>query len=138
MAVVADGDSNHATGILLACRSLTIFTAAAAAAGPNLNKATFAAALDEIGEIPYRARERPRSARASTTLKTTSVCRCTAPTPPTARPTSSNSRADPTWVRTPTRHQIVALVSGAWRRERRRVRRNRTLIARHLISYAPQ
>ncbi|MBT5867181.1 MAG: hypothetical protein HOH42_16635 [Ilumatobacter sp.] len=51
MAVVADGDSNHATGLLLACRSLTIFTAAADAAGPNLNNATFAAALDEIGEI---------------------------------------------------------------------------------------
>jgi hypothetical protein len=50
-AVVADGDPNHATGLLLACRSLTIFTAAAEAAGPNLNNATFAAALDEIGEI---------------------------------------------------------------------------------------
>ena len=50
-AVVDDGDPNHATGLLLACRSLAIFTAAAEAAGPNLNNATFGAALDEIGEI---------------------------------------------------------------------------------------
>jgi hypothetical protein len=48
-AVVPEGEPNHTTGLLVACRALTVFAAVAKAAGPNLNNATFAAALDGIG-----------------------------------------------------------------------------------------
>jgi len=50
-AVVPEGEPNHTVGLLVACRTLTVFAAAAEAAGPNLNNATFAAALDGIGEF---------------------------------------------------------------------------------------
>ena len=50
-AVVEDGEPNHTVGLLIACRSLTVFTIAAEAAGTNLNNATYAAALEELGEF---------------------------------------------------------------------------------------
>lgn len=50
-ALVPDGEPNHTIGLLLACRLLTIFAAAAELAGPNLNNETFAAALDGISEF---------------------------------------------------------------------------------------
>jgi len=50
-AVVEDGEPNHAVGLLIACRSLTVFTMVAEAAGTNLNNATYAAALEEVGEF---------------------------------------------------------------------------------------
>jgi len=50
-AVVEDGEPNHAAGLLIACRSLTVFTMVAEAAGTNLNNATYAAALEEVGEF---------------------------------------------------------------------------------------
>ncbi len=50
-AVVPDGEPTHAVGLLVACRALTVFTATAEAAGPNLNNATFAAALDRLGDF---------------------------------------------------------------------------------------
>mgnify|MGYP003337514931 FL=1 len=48
-ALVPAGEPNHATGLLIACRALTVFAAIAEAVGPNLNNVTFAAALDGIG-----------------------------------------------------------------------------------------
>ncbi|MDG2234481.1 MAG: ABC transporter substrate-binding protein, partial [Ilumatobacter sp.] len=50
-AAVDTGEPNHTIGLLIACRSLTVFTEAAEAAGTNLNNATFAAALDGLGEF---------------------------------------------------------------------------------------
>ena len=50
-ALVPAGEPNHAIGLLQACRALTIFAAAAEAAGPNLNNDTFAAGLVGIGEF---------------------------------------------------------------------------------------
>jgi hypothetical protein len=50
-AEVPQGEPNHTVGLLISCRALTVFTATAKAAGPNLNNATFAAALDELGEF---------------------------------------------------------------------------------------
>ena len=48
---VPEGEPNHAVGLLAACRSVAVFTAIAEAAGPDLNNATFQAALDNLGEI---------------------------------------------------------------------------------------
>ena len=50
-AVVEDGEPNHTVGLLIACRSLTVFAMVAEAAGTNLNNATYAAALEEVGEF---------------------------------------------------------------------------------------
>ena len=45
------GEANHVVGLGNVCRALTIFTAIAEAAGPNLNNDTFAAAIDTVGEF---------------------------------------------------------------------------------------
>jgi len=49
---VPDGEPAHGVGLSTACRSLTIFSSIAAAAGENLNNDTFGAALETVGEVP--------------------------------------------------------------------------------------
>lgn len=51
--LVPEGEPSHTTGLLIACRGLELFTAIAEAAGPELNNATFAAALDGLGDVDF-------------------------------------------------------------------------------------
>ena len=94
-AVVPNGEPNHTVGLLIACRSLTVFTMTAEAAGPNLNNATLrqrsrssvssssrARTGHRLGERQVRRGGRPPADRSTT------------PTPPTTSPTSSSSPAD--------------------------------------------